>query len=417
MRHPGPGATRDRPYNPRMSEARVRDPRLLGDMKAQEFLRLHWQKKHRLIKAAIPGFQNLLQPRELLRLAERDDVESRLVVKSGRDWTLKHGPFRRGDFRGLPPRGWTLLVQGLNLVLPAAEMLLRRFDFLPYARLDDLMVSYAVPGGGVGPHFDSYDVFLLQGMGRRRWRVGTQQDLALRDGLPVKILRRFRPEHEWTLQGGDMLYLPPRYAHDGIAVDECTTYSIGFRASSAEELAVAWLDHLRDTVRGDDRYADPGLQPTTSPARLSPELIRKSRALVESSLPGCVRDGAEFVAFLGRFLTEPKPHVFFEPPDHRASDAALARRFTAQGVRLDSRTGMLYDTQQVYVNGEAEPYEAAEAVPLRELANRRALAGYDAKPLLAKLTAWYRSGYLHPGADAVDEPIPGSAKGSPGQPE
>src|SRR5512138_3633895 len=172
------------------------------------FLRRHWQKKALLVRGAFPRFAGFFSASELMALARRDDVESRLVVRAGKRWSLAHGPFRRGDFRALPERDWTLLVQGVNLHSRAADALLRRFAFVPYARLDDLMVSLAAPGGGVGPHFDSYDVFLLQALGRRRWCYGRQDDLRLQPGAPLRVLRRFVPRHEATLARGDMLYLP-----------------------------------------------------------------------------------------------------------------------------------------------------------------------------------------------------------------
>jgi hypothetical protein len=156
--------------------------------------------------------------------------------------------FRRADFKALPPRNWTLLVQGLNLHSDDADRLLRAFAFVPYARHGRRHGELRGAGGGVGPHFDSYDVFLLQGFGRRRWRYGRQADLSLREGLPVKILRRFTPSNDAVLSPGDMLYLPPSYAHDGVALDACTTYSIGFRAATHTEMAQSFLDHLRDRI-------------------------------------------------------------------------------------------------------------------------------------------------------------------------
>ena len=182
---------------------------LLGNRTPGAFLVRNWQKEALLVRGAIAGFAGLFTRDDLFALAGRDDVESRIVVRAGNRYSLEHGPFSGKDFKSLPARGWTLLVQGVNLHSDTADALLRRFAFLPYARLDDLMVSYAAPGGGVGPHFDSYDVFLLQGFGRRRWRYGRQDDLALRPNLPVKILRRFRPVHDEVLAPGDLLYLPP----------------------------------------------------------------------------------------------------------------------------------------------------------------------------------------------------------------
>ena len=201
---------------------------LLNGLSPAQFLRRHWQKKPLLARAALPQFASLVTRRDLFEMARSADTESRLILRNGRRWQVNHGPFTRRDFAQLPARNWTLLVQGVNHVLPQAQALLAQFAFIPYARLDDLMVSFAPPGGGVGPHFDSYDVFLLQGEGRRRWRVSRQRDLALVEGAPLKILRDFRAGREWELAPGDLLYLPPRCAHDGVALEECITCSIGF---------------------------------------------------------------------------------------------------------------------------------------------------------------------------------------------
>jgi 50S ribosomal protein L16 3-hydroxylase len=381
-----------RPIIPAMPDART----LLGGITVAAFLREHWQKAARLVRSAVPGFAGLADRPTLERLAMRDDVESRLVIREGRRWSLAHGPFRRADFRDLPARNWTLLVQGLNLHLDAADALLRRFAFLPYARLDDLMVSYAVPGGGVGPHFDSYDVFLLQGFGRRRWRYGRQDDLALAPGLPLRILRRFAPEHDHVLAPGDMLYLPPQYAHDGVAVDECTTYSIGFRAASSQEFAVAFLDFLRDDIALDGRYADPDLAPVREPARIPAAMRRRVAGMLE----GVKWDASTVARFLGTFLSEPKPAVCFDPPHPPLGRAAFARRVAARGLALDRRTQLLYDDDALYVNGERCAWPADGRNALARLANARALPASDCAalpaPALAQVYAWYCDGYLSP---------------------
>ncbi len=369
---------------------------LLGGLAVASFLRRHWQKEAWLVRAAVPDFAGLADAAALQRLAMRDDVESRLVVREGRRWSLVHGPFRRADFRGLPPRDWTLLVQGLNLHLEAADALLRRFAFLPFARLDDLMVSYAVPGGGVGPHFDSYDVFLLQGFGRRRWRYGRQDDLSLVPRVPLKILRRFSPGHDDVLAPGDMLYLPPQYAHDGIAVDECTTYSIGFRAASAQEIATAFLDFLRDEIALEGRYADPDLAPTREPARIGAAMQRR----VTTMLSAVRWDAPKVARFLGSFLSEPKPSVFFVPPQSPLPRANFARRVASRGIVLDRRTQLLYDDDALYVNGAAGAWPAEGREALARLANDRALPGSACaalpKQTLSLLHEWYRHGFLAP---------------------
>jgi len=279
-----------------MSEAAHGAP--LGGLSPSTFLRRHWQKRALMVPSALPGFDGLIPQAELFALAARDDVESRLVVREGRTWSLIHGPISKAQIRAMPPRAWTLLVQGVNLYHAASDALLRRFAFVPYARMDDLMISYAAPGGGVGPHFDSYDVFLLQGTGRRRWRVSQQSDLALKPSLSLKILARFRAQQEWTLGLGDMLYLPPNYAHDGVAIDACTTYSIGFRAPSAHELATAFVDWLRDSMVVEGRYADRGLTLQQEPARIASPMQRKCAAMLRQ-----IRwTDADVARFLGGYL-------------------------------------------------------------------------------------------------------------------
>jgi 50S ribosomal protein L16 3-hydroxylase len=367
-----------------------------GGLSAAAFLRRHWHKTPLVVRAAFPGFSGPFSMRTLFALAARDDVESRLVVRAGARWTLAHGPFRRADFASLPARDWTLLVQGVNLVHPAGEALLNRFSFLPYARLDDLMVSYAAPGGGVGPHEDSYDVFLLQGFGRRRWRFGTQADHSLVPERPLKILRRFTPAHDEELAPGDMLYLPPDVAHEGVAIDACTTYSIGFRAPGATELATAFLDFLRDELDLPGRYADPDLVAVRAPAAIGVAMQRRCLRMLEK----IAWDRATAARFLGVFLTEPKPHVFLHPPKAPISRAAFGRRIAKLGARVDRRVRLLYDPRHVYINGVAVRWPVAGAAALRHLANRRAISPRDARGLSPDaatiLYNWYRDGYVHP---------------------
>src|SRR4051812_29628886 len=210
---------------------------LLGGLTPAQFMRRHWQRKPLLVRGAIPEMRPLLSRAQLFGLAGKEGVESRVVAQQRGKWDLRRGPFARRSLPAAAQARWTLLVQGVDLHDERAHELLQRFAFLPHARVDDLMISWASDGGGVGPHFDSYDVFLLQVQGKRRWRIGRQKDLALRDDMPLKILANFEPEEEHVLEPGDMLYLPPRWAHDGIAVGECQTYSIGFRAPSRSEIA------------------------------------------------------------------------------------------------------------------------------------------------------------------------------------
>jgi len=369
---------------------------LLGGRSVAVFLRDYWHERPLLVTGAMPGFECPVARERLFALAARDDVESRIVQRARGRYSLHEGPFSRAQLRRMPARGWTLLVQGINLHDEAADALLRRFSFVPYARLDDVMASYAAPGGGVGPHYDSYDVFLLQAYGRRRWRYGRQQDVELRPDVPVKLLARFSPQHDATLRPGDMLYLPPDFAHDGVAVDECITYSIGFRAPAYQALAEAFLDHLRDSVHVQGRYADPQLRPTKHPARIDAAMQRQvARALAS------VRFDADDVArFLGCHLTEPKPSVVFTP---RASSSrrSFARQAARDGVRLDPRSQLLYDAARYYLNGDDAPLPAVDRAALQSLADRRMLDAAACRALspamLDLLHAWYRDGFLATG--------------------
>jgi 50S ribosomal protein L16 3-hydroxylase len=367
---------------------------LLNGVTPAQFLHRHWQKRPLLARGSLPEFADMLSRNTLIELALLPEAESRLVLRQGKRWSLRHGPFRRRDFSDLPRRNWTLLVQGVDLLLPRAKELLARFSFIPYARLDDLMVSYAPPGGGVGPHFDSYDVFLLQGEGRRRWQVSSQRDLALVDGAPLKILSRFRPSREWTLEAGDMLYLPPRCAHDGVALSDCITMSVGFRAPSAQDLCSRFLDFLQDRLDAAGRYADPGLRPARQPARITPQLARGMLKLLQQAQ----WNRADMLQFIGEDLSTPKPHVVFQPPLRPLSAAGFARAAAGRGLRLAPATILLYDDRGFYINGERCRPQAPARTLLRRLADQRMLQPRASMPATAAdtLYAWYRAGYLAP---------------------
>ncbi len=364
---------------------------LLDGLTPAGFMARHWQKEALLVRAALPDFAGIFTLRELKALAARDDVESRLIVRAGKRWSMSHGPFGKAHWKALPERNWTLLVQGVNLHSDAADALLRKFAFLPYARLDDLMVSYAAPGGGVGPHFDSYDVFLLQGFGRRRWRYGMQDDLTLRPRLPVRILRNFKPQLDSMLAPGDMLYLPPAYAHDGIAIDACTTYSIGFRAATHTELAQSFLDWLRDRVELPGRYVDPDARAASEPARVGATMQRRAVA----TLAALRWDRVGVARFLGTMLSEPKPEVVFEPPPRPFARAAFAAALVRQGLYLDRRTQWLYDDEAIYVNGDAHPWPRRDHAKLKLLANTRQLGATSAAALGAATVNFLHEAYRH----------------------
>jgi 50S ribosomal protein L16 3-hydroxylase len=370
---------------------------LLANLTPDVFLRRHWQKRPLLARQALPAARTLLTPEVLFRLAARDDVQARLVTHFGRRWEVSHGPFTRRILSRLPPHDWTLLVQGVNHVLPQARALLHEFSFIPYARLDDLMVSYAPPGGGVGPHFDSYDVFLLQLAGTRLWRVSTQRDLALVERAPLRLLRNFRPASEWRLAPGDMLYLPPQCAHEGIAVDHCLTASIGFRADTTQELGTRFLEFLADHLALDGCYTDPRLRATSHPARIGDDLLRKSCR----SLARIRWSRRTVLEFLGCYLTEPKPHVTFEAAARPVRLSAFARFVASRGARLDLKTLMLYYGELVFINGSVCAPTPRTAALLRLLADQRCLAPpahLDAESARC-LYQWYRAGYIGIGAE------------------
>ena len=331
--------------------------RLLGGMTPREFLRRHWQKRPLFVRAALPQFAHLLDARALAALSRRDDVESRIVRRRDNRWETTHGPLPK-VFIG--KRNATLLVSGVNLHLPAADRLLRRFDFLPQARLDDVMVSYATPGGGVGPHVDSYDVFLIQGPGRRRWRVGGRV---------------------YVTGPGDLLYVPPGWKHDGVALEPCFTYSIGFRAPRGAELGAAFLDFLHERGLRDAMYRDPRLAPTRHSGAIPGEMVSFAR----TALRNIRWSQADVLRFLGEYLTMPKAHIVFASTSNK----------NGSWIRLDGKTQLLYRGAQFFINGEAFGLPARDRAAMRELADRRTIAG----PRLARqsqlIAKWRRAGYIH----------------------
>jgi 50S ribosomal protein L16 3-hydroxylase len=366
--------------------------KFLASTDAAAFLRRHWQKEPLVARGAFREYRAIVTREQLMRLARRDDIESKIVISARGRWRILHGPFEARDFARLPARGWTLLVHGVDLVLAGMARLQREFSFLPYARFDDVMASYAAPGGGVGPHFDSYDVFLLQGQGTRRWRFGRQRDLELDPGAPLKILRRFRPEQQWDLEPGDLLYLPPRYAHDGVALDECVTYSVGFRAPQAQELAERFLDDLRDRVALEGMYEDAGITTTREPARIPGRLVVASDRWIDR-----LRwSGKDVARFLGSYLTEPKPHVVFERPRAPLAVREFERRARAVGLELMPATRMLYDSGNIFINGEMNRWPSSARRLMKKLANDRALVPPFTIPPAARgpLHDWYAAGYI-----------------------
>ena len=398
---------------------------LLAGLSPAQFMRRHWQKRPLLVRQAFPGFKPLLSRAELFAMAAADDVESRLFVQhgeKGNGWKMKQGPIGR---RSLPPisqPGWTLLVQSVDSHNEDAHALLQKFRFVPDARLDDLMISYATPGGGVGPHFDSYDVFLLQASGRRRWKIGRQSDLSLQQGVPLKILQNFEPDEEFVLDAGDMLYLPPAYAHEGVAeasadasgkAADCMTYSIGFRAPSAQELAASLLHRLAEFSEDAQENADkgagsngrkPGVKrlyrdgaqaATDTPAAVPAKLLGFAQQAVLDAL----KDPLALACALGESMTEPKSSTCFESPAN-----SLPFNFSASlqhAIRLDRQTRMMYDKHHIFINGESYRAGGADATLMWRLADRRELSTKDLRAASAQardlLNDWHSAGWLHNG--------------------
>lgn len=386
IQHPTLGSGCAAPELPPSTEAPMT---LLGGLSATQFMRRHWQKKPLLVRQAVPGFAPLLSRTELFGLSQRDDVESRLIVQQSAapGWTLGHGPFKKSAFPPPSQPGWTLLVQGVDLHSDPVHELMSRFRFVPDARLDDLMISWASEGGGVGPHFDSYDVFLLQAAGRRRWRIGRQKDLSLQEDVPLKILTHFVPEEEHVLEPGDMLYLPPRWAHDGIAMDEgCMTYSVGFRVPQRASLAGELMLRMTDAFEDSTLYRDSTQLATDTPARMPAGL----QAFASDALERLLAERDSLACALGEVMTDPKPKVWFDEPE---SDWAVG------AVRLDRRTRMMYDDRHIFINGDSFLAGGSDARLMRQLADQRVLsakavgkASSGAQELLAD---WFSAGWLH----------------------
>jgi 50S ribosomal protein L16 3-hydroxylase len=372
----------------------------LGGLSVDDFMRRHWQRAPLLVRGAFPGFRSPIAPEEVFALAGRDDVESRLITAFSSRWKLRHGPFEPDDLPSRGKRAWTLLVQGVDTLHDDARDLIERFRFVADARLDDLMISFATDGGGVGPHLDSYDVFLLQAHGTRRWRIAPPpEDRTLAPDRPVRQLARFDHTEEWLLEPGDMLYLPPDWAHDGVAVGDCMTFSIGFRAPSRHELLRAFLGDCADEAPHgpDPRYSDAGTPPTRRPG----ELPAPMHAALSHWLLDWRPTRAQVDTFIGRYVTEPKQSVWFEPPARRLSDDAFATCLAQASMVADRRTRMTYRGAQFFVNGESLRFEAGMRAPLTRFANARRLpSGALAStpidsPLFCALRAWWDFGWIH----------------------
>jgi 50S ribosomal protein L16 3-hydroxylase len=333
---------------------------VLGKISAAEFLRDYWQQKPLLIRQAIPDYESPLSPDELAGLACMDDVESRIVLEKdgATPWELRHGPFDDALFAQLPTSHWTLLVQECNKHVPDLALLLEQFNFIPNWRIDDVMVSYAAPQGSVGPHVDQYDVFLLQGLGQRRWQINTRKTTHL-NFLPntsLRILQQFDSEQEWILEPGDMLYLPPGVAHYGVALDDCMTLSIGFRAPSHYDLLTHFAEDqfaaITDPFRI-PRYEDPGLPLQSNCGEITEQAVRNIAGILQSY----TANTQNIKRWFGRYITEPKNDSIFEPEYTFEILDQLRERLTGEETVCRSeyaRFAYIVDadrTVYLYING------------------------------------------------------------------
>ena len=366
------------------------------------FLRRYWQQRPLLIRQAWPQWRNLVAPAALTGLAGQAEVEARLVMQVRQQWQLEHGPFPTTRWARLPRRRWTLLVQAVDHHLPQVAALFDAFSFLPAWRIDDVMISYAVDGGSVGPHFDQYDVFLLQGLGRRRWHIGQRCDqltaLAAHDEL--RLLDSFAPRQEWLLEPGDMLYLPPRIAHHGIAVgNDCMTYSIGMHAPSRAELISHWCDHVIAELSDDDRYVDGEMNPRAVAGVINQNELAAAHALVSARL----LDRSAFDNWFGRFVTERK-YAEPDPAPARAASAVQLKRRLHSGARLcrdrASRYALVRGTpvSQLFVDGRSFSVRGAAARLAEQLCASRQYqvdaSAVRAQSALALATQLYAHGSL-----------------------
>lgn len=347
-------------------------PSILGEISISDFLATHWQKKPLLIRNAFPDFKSPLSPDELAGLACEEGIESR-IVDVRNDYKLHHGPFAEDFFSTLGERDWTLLVQDVEKHLPELAAIIDRFDFLPSWRIDDLMISFAAPGGGVGPHVDAYDVFLLQAQGRRRWSIAETFDPANIEGIDLKVLKQFTPEQEWILEPGDMLYLPPGVAHDGVGVDgDCMTFSIGFRAPDAQGMISDLVELVQQRLPEDRMYRDPDLQiEEIRDGRISEAAFERARKIVHEALQ---LDDRFIDTWFGRFVTEPKP--WLEPVAPEAIDATtlVDRIRTGDDMLRDTRSQLAWAEGEpllLFVDGEAREVEPALASLLALICSTR----------------------------------------------
>lgn len=337
---------------------------------ADVFLQYYWQKKPLLIRNPWVAWENPLEPDELAGLACEDGVESRLIIRAGGTLKLEHGPIPEKRFGTLGKAPWTLLVQAVDNYVPEVAALIAPFRFIPNWRIDDVMVSYASDDGGVGPHFDQYDVFLIQGLGKRRWQIGAlcDDDIALLPHDDLRLLADFNAEQEWILEPGDMLYLPPRISHNGVAVgDDCMTYSIGFRAPARSALIADWSDDVAQHLSEDDRYSDPDLQIQANPGEITADSIAKLQAMITQKLG----DMKAFARWFGEYNSTPRyPDADWRPETPIAADELRQNLSSGAPIQRNPASRFSFiresaDTLLLFVDGQS--FECAgESMALAE---------------------------------------------------
>ena len=380
---------------------------LFGGISPDSFMKQYWHKKPLLIRGAIPAFtlakqsgeglESPISADDLVKLASKDSVESRLIKAN--PWSFDAGPFSKKAIPSLDRPNWTLLLQGMEAHHQAAAKILSWFRFIPDARLDDLMISIAGIGGGVGPHFDSYDVFLIQMSGRRQWQISKQKNLSLSPNLPLKILQHFKAEHDWVLEPGDMLYLPPHIAHHGVALDAgCQTWSVGFRSPSFKELLQEGLwrlaESLEDIPELERKFADPMQKAITNAEQLPEELVKQlTLKLRELKLDQIDR----FLPGITAYLSEPKQQALFDGPIKPLNPSSFSKQLISKKLLAGPQTRILSLGNEVFCNGENMSKDQAKdiAQAWRTLSSKKGLLGQKIQATAqSSLYVAYLAGWL-----------------------
>lgn len=357
----------------------------------ETFLAEYWQRKPLLIRHALPAFSTPLPADDLAGLALEDDIESRIIEHCDKQWRLQHGPFNEQDFQRDSP--WTLLVQAVDHYIPAVAQLRQWVDFLPQWRVDDVMASYAVDGGSVGPHYDNYDVFLLQGEGQRRWQLGQHctADTPLLPHDELRILRDFNCVQEYILGPGDILYVPPGVAHWGTAIGECTTFSIGFRAPRLSDMVSRWVDKLLEQMDPELFYSDSLIEPVTRAGEIRPRDLERVRAQLQAAL-----DQETGSQWFGELVTEPRYDIVQDEHDLADAGALLRSGSCVAVLSPAARVAWQQETSGVrlFANGESRLFDLTVLDNLTALCESRRVAGAALASCLAHPESAHMLDYL-----------------------